>query len=148
MTLGLRNNNPLNIRRGKTLWKGEILPLKGTGGSPFCRFASIEWGIRAAFCILKTYHAKYQATCVEAIIGRWAPQSENNTAEYINGVCRLTGFGGKENLCERDWPALVRAMAMIECGALLPTDVIDAGFALYKNSPPLTPPQGGENNNP
>ena len=136
MTRGLRNNNPLNIRRVPgTHWKGEITPSpvgEGRGEAAFCRFASIEWGLRAAFCILKTYHAKYQATCVEAIIGRWAPQSENNTAEYINGVCRLTGFGGKENLCERDWPALVRAMAMIECGALLPADVIDAGFALYK----------------
>ena len=136
--LGLRNNKPLNIRRVPgTHWKGEIpqssSPSRGgREGSAFVQFASLEWGIRAAFAILQTYRRKYDATCIEAIIGRWAPSRENNTAEYINGVCRLTGFGGKERLSERDWPALVRAMAMIECGALLPADVIADGYALYE----------------
>ena len=138
MTLGLRNNNPLNIRKVPgTTWKGEIpqssSPLGGgREGSAFVQFSSMEWGIRAAFAILQTYRRKYNATCVEEIIGRWAPKTENNTAEYINGICRLTGYGGKERLSERDWPALIRAMAMIECGALLPRDVIARGYALYE----------------
>ena len=135
MTLGLRNNNPLNIRKVPgTHWKGEILPSiqGGDGGGSFVRFESIEWGIRAAFVILQTYRRKYAATCIEAIIGRWAPRNENNTAEYIKGVCRLTGYGGKERLSERDWPALIRAMAMIECGALLPQETIARGYALYE----------------
>lgn len=130
MTRGLRNNNPLNIRRVVgTVWKGQTVE---QNDPQFVQFASIEWGIRAAFAILQTYRRKYDATCIESIIGRWAPPTENNTAEYINGCCRLTGFGGKERLSERDWPELVRAMAMIECGALLPREVIADGFALYE----------------
>ena len=127
---GLRNNNPLNIRRVVgTVWKGQLVE---QNDREFVQFASREWGIRAAFVILQTYQRKHKATCVEAIIGRWAPRTENNTADYINAVCRLTGFGGKENLSERDWPQLVRAMAKIECGALLPEETIQRGFALYQ----------------
>ena len=130
MTRGLRNNNPLNIRRVVgTVWMGQQDEQKGPA---FVQFTSMAWGLRAAFCILKTYQIKYNATCVETIISRWAPSSENNTAAYIMGVCRLTGFGGKERLNERDWPKLVRAMAQIECGALLPQDVIENGFKLYQ----------------
>ena len=137
MTRGLRNNNPLNIRKMPgTHWQGEVLPSiqGGDGGGSFVRFISIEWGIRAACCILKTYQRKYQATCVEDIITRWAPASENDTAAYINGVCRLTGFGGKERLAESDWPQLLRAMVLIECGTLLPANIVEEGFQLYKQT--------------
>ena len=131
MTRGLRNNNPLNIRRiVGTVWKGQLAE---QNDPQFVQFSSMEWGIRAAFAILQTYRRKYNATCIEAIISRWAPSSENSTAKYIEGVCRLTGFGGKERLSERDWPSLIRAMAMIECGALLPVEVIARGYALYDN---------------
>ena len=129
MTRGLRNNNPLNIRRvAGTRWKGQEppsnSPLKGEDRE-FVRFSSMEWGIRAAFCILNTYRRKYKAVCVEDIITRWAPASENDTAAYINGVCRLTGFGGKERLVESDWPQLLRAMVLIECGTLLPANIVE-----------------------
>ena len=129
-TRGLRNCNPLNIRRvAGTIWKGQFVEQTD---KEFVQFESIEWGLRAALCILNTYKRKYKATCIEAIIGRWAPSSENNTAEYIQGVCRLTGFGGKERLTEKDWPTLIRAMAMIESGVLLPVEVIARGCELYK----------------
>ena len=81
---GLRNTNPLNIRRVVgTVWKGQTVE---QNDPKFVQFASLDWGIRAAFAILQTYRRKYDATCIEAIIGRWAPSTENNTAEYINGV--------------------------------------------------------------
>ena len=137
MTRGLRNNNPLNIRRvpGQR-WKGEVLPSiqGGDGGGSFVRFSSMEWGLRAAFCILETYRRKYKAVCIEDIITRWAPASENDTAAYINGVCRLTEFGGKERLAESDWPRLIRAMVLIECGTLLPANIVEEGFQLYKQT--------------
>ena len=148
---GLRNNNPLNIRRGKTPWKGEILPLKGnrplaaerlgsasdggqTGGSAFCQFETIEWGLRAAFVLLRTYSTKYRANCVRDIVSRWAPEAENQTEQYIKNVCFWTGFGGLQRLTESDWPALVRAMARQECGALLDEETIQRGFDLYRKN--------------
>jgi len=134
MTLGERNNNPLNIRKVPgTHWKGELPSIQGgdRGGS-FVRFESMEWGIRAALCILATYKRKYKATCIEDIITRWAPPSENDTQSYIKNVCRLTGFGGKERLTENEWPTLVRAMAYIESSLSLAEATIARGCELYK----------------
>ncbi len=139
MTLGERNNNPLNIRKVPgTHWKGEILPSiqGGDGGGSFVRFESMEWGIRAALCILATYKRKYNAICIEDIITRWAPPSENDTQSYIKNVCRLTGFGGKERLTENEWPTLVRAMAYIESGIMLSQEIINQSYKLYKNRKP------------
>ena len=160
--LGIRNNNPLNIRRVKgQKWKGEVPfpppsegtgeavpsegtgevealpPPKGGGGSwsgegAFVRFSSLPWGIRATFCILDTYRKKYNATCVEDIIARWAPPSENDTKRYVQTVCRLTGFGGKERLSENEWPKLVRAMATVESGATLEDRDMELGVQLYQ----------------
>ena len=130
MTRGIRNNNPLNIRRvAGTKWKGQRT--EQTDKS-FVQFESIEYGLRAAFCILDTYRRKYQDVCVEDIIARWAPPSENATSEYIRTVCRLTGFGGKERLEESQLPALVCAMAFVECGALISKETIQKGFRLFK----------------
>ena len=148
MTRGLRNCNPLNIRRvAGQHWKGEILPQRGhlpvsSGANgelatearegAFCRFASVEYGIRAAFCILETYRRKYKAVCIEDIINRWAPPSENDTRKYVETVCRLTGFGGKERLEESQLPALVYAMAFVECGAHISKETILKGYNLFK----------------
>lgn len=135
MTRGMRNNNPLNIRRvvGVT-WKGEIVsPIED---KQFVQFAGLEYGLRAAFCILRTYRNKYHAVCIEDIITRWAPPTENDTRKYISDVCTLTRFGGKERLTENEWPRLVQAMAFIESRVLLSPETINKGYKLYKNLKP------------
>ena len=132
MTRGLRNNNPLNIRRvAGTKWKGQAAEQKD---KEFVQFESLAWGIRAAFCLLETYRRKYKAVCVEDIINRWAPPSENDTRKYVETVCRLTGFGGKERLAESQLPALVHAMAFVECGALISKETIQKGYNLFKEN--------------
>jgi len=131
--IGIRNNNPLNIRVGKDKWKGQVLPQRGSGeGAVFCQFQSMEYGIRAAFCLLRTYARKYRLYSVRDIITRWAPPSENDTQSYIRHVCMMTGFGGNQRLTEKDWPRLVKAMARMECGVELEDDVIQKGFQLYR----------------
>ena len=136
MTLGERNNNPLNIRRGKTPWIGEIpqssSPRGGREGA-FVQFATLEHGIRAAYQILDTYKQKYHAVCIEDIISRWAPPSENDTEAYIRSVCTLTGFGGKERLTEAEWPALVKAMAVVESRMHLDAAILKTAYNLYLN---------------
>ena len=130
MTRGQRNNNPLNIRRVVgTCWKGSIAPQTDPD---FVQFITAEWGIRAAFCIIETYRKKYQAVCVEDIISRWAPPSENNTREYIRAVCSLTGYGEREALREKQWSRLVAAMAVIESRWQLSAEQVENGYALYK----------------
>ena len=138
VTRGIRNNNPLNIRKVPgTHWRGEVLPQRGSGEGAgdrlFVQFESLEYGIRAAFCILETYRRKYKAVCIEDIINRWAPPSENDTEKYIKNVSLWTGLGGLQRLTEEDWPKLVLAMARQECGALLSEEIINRGYELYKN---------------
>ena len=137
--LGLRNNNPLNIRKVPgTHWKGELpqssSPSRGgREGSPFCHFTTLEHGIRAAYQILDTYRRKYHAVCIEDIISRWAPPSENNTEAYIRSVCTLTGFGGRERLTETEWPALIKAMAVVESRMYLDAAILKTAYNLYQN---------------
>ena len=134
MTRGIRNCNPLNIRRvAGTHWRGEDF-YPAVHDKQFVQFRSMEWGLRAAFCLLRTYRDKYKLVCIEDIITRWAPPTENDTRKYICDCCKLTGFGGKERLTENDWPRLVKAMARIECGAILSEETIEQGYKLYKNT--------------
>ena len=137
--LGIRNNNPLNIRRVAGIkWKGELPqtppPLAGEEGRKpaFVQFTSIIWGIRAAFCLLRTYRDKYRLNCPADIIHRWAPPSENDTKRYINNVCLWSGFGGNQRLTESDWPKLLQAMARQECGIILGEEELQRGYELYK----------------
>ena len=75
---GIRNNNPLNIRRSKDQWQG--LRAQQTDAS-FCQFETLEYGWRAAFYLLtRTYYHKYRLFTIRAIISKWAPPNENLTA--------------------------------------------------------------------
>ena len=130
MTRGIRNCNPLNIRRvAGTTWKGQRAEQTD---KEFVQFESIEWGIRAAFCLLRTYSRKYHLNCITDIITRWAPPSENDTNRYICNVCRWSGFGGMQRLTESDWSLLVRAMARQETGVELSNFLIEKAFEMFK----------------
>ena len=87
---GIRNNNPLNIRRSKDQWKGLS---EQQNDRSFCQFKSLEWGWRAAFYLLtRTYYHKYRLYTIRGIISRWAPSCENDTSAYVQNVARLTGI--------------------------------------------------------
>ena len=117
---GIRNNNPLNIRRSKDKWKG-MKALQGD--AQFVQFESLEWGWRAAFYLLtRTYYHKYRLYTIRAIVTKWAPAIEHNTKAYIANVSRLTGIDPDEPLgipSEQParWQLLGAAMAIQETGA-------------------------------
>ena len=73
------------------------------------------------------------SNCIEDIISRWAPPSENDTKAYIRSVCALTGIGGKERLTETQWPALVKAMAVVESRMHLDEGILKTAYNLYLN---------------
>ena len=118
---GIRNNNPLNIRRSKDQWQGMK---KTQSDSSFCQFETFEDGWRAAFVLLtRTYYHKYR---LYTIVSKWAPPGENNTEAYIRNVARLTGIGPDEPLGipsehPARWMLLGAAMAIQENG----TEVMD-----------------------
>ena len=88
-TRGIRNNNPLNIRRGGSNWVG--LKEKQTD-KQFCQFVSMSYGFRAAFRLVYNYIRISGLKTVREIINRWAPAEENPTKVYLYFVCNQGGF--------------------------------------------------------
>ena len=130
---GIRNNNPLNIRRSGDKWQGLC---SCQNDREFFQFSGMEWGWRAAFVILcKTYYGKYKLRTIRDIVSRWAPAKENNTAAYIRHVSDYTGIGPDRVLappreCPTDWLLIGYAMAVVENGKALPAVPMLKGFAM------------------
>lgn len=108
---GIRNNNPLNIRKSNIQWRGKV----GDDGE-FEIFDTAHNGIRAAARNLRTYRQSHGLTTVAGIIGRWAPPNENDTSNYSNFVLNRTGLAPGVSLAVSDYPKLVEAMIMLENG--------------------------------
>ena len=126
---GIRNNNPLNIRIGNT-WLGE----RSNPTDPaFEEFVSIEYGLRAAFCILRRYIRRYHKNTVPEIVSTWAPASENNTQRYIDIVCKRSGISQTQQIRFEDETTmckLVEAMAFVECGQPIDGKKIEKGYSM------------------
>mgnify|MGYP001152697295 FL=1 len=85
MTRGLRNNNPGNIRLSKDKWQG--LRAVQTD-KEFFQFETMAHGYRALIRTLQNYRKLHKCQTIADFISRYAPKIENNTAGYIQRVCR------------------------------------------------------------
>ena len=122
----IRNNNPLNIRLGKSHWQG-LRKMQEDGA--FCQFDSLAYGWRAAFILLtRTYYNNYGADTIGKIISRWAPQIENDTRGYI----RLPLGSPPEHPAR--WMAVALAMAMFEGGLSDATPILPALFQAWEKN--------------
>lgn len=131
---GIRNNNPLNIRKG-CCWKGER---PNQTDKQFEQFISLEWGIRAAFKLLRNHISGFKGTrpkmnTYRKIITMWAPPSENATEEYINYVCRQcqaqpSDIIDPDNRKQMVW--LAREMAFVECGQYIDMQKFESAWDL------------------
>lgn len=131
---GIRNNNPLNIRKGSN-WKGER---PNQTDKAFEQFISLEWGIRAAFKLLRNHISGFKGTrpkmnTYRKIITMWAPPSENATEEYINYVCRQcqaqpSDIIDPDNRKQMVW--LAREMAFVECGQYIDLQKFESAWDL------------------
>lgn len=113
---GLRNNNPLNIRKNSTKWQGLA---EAQNDKSFFVFVAPEWGYRAAIRTLQNYERVHGLKTLREWIARWAPPCENDTDNYIKVVCKRTGMPAdatpritnKVVMC-----AIVEAMSFMENG--------------------------------
>ena len=132
---GIRNNNPLNIRIGNR-WKGEVtIPTD----KQFEQFIDMKWGVRAGFIILRNYILRYRLKTIPEIISRWAPDNENDTANYIKAVCKFSGFDENYQFdwwSRNDMYTLFHAMCKVENGTDIEhKDVIQGyGLAIGENA--------------
>ena len=130
---GLRNDNPLNIRHGKSQWVG--MREKQTDKS-FVQFKSRVYGYRAAFVLLRNYIGKGKDT-IGKIIAKWAPSSDgNNTQSYINYVSSTTGINASHALRwedKEDLVVIVRSMAHMESGIIEDKVLIEQAYEMANN---------------
>lgn len=111
---GIRNNNPLNIRKGNN-WVGEAV----SKDSEFETFSHHKFGFRAAAKLIKNYQTRYGLNTVALIIGRWAPPNENDTGNYARFVANQLKVGVDEpiNVHDKNQLAkLIHAMSIMEVG--------------------------------
>lgn len=101
--LGIRNNNPLNMREVGIPWNGKTGDNKG-----FTTFETPFYGIRAAANDIKNKWLNGIDT-IAALIDVWAPDSENDTAAYIASVSQKTGIPAEQKLL-----SLTQLMQVIE----------------------------------
>ena len=109
---GIRNNNPLNIRRNPAnQWQG-LRPVQAD--KLFCQFKAMKWGLRAAIKLLDNY-IRRGAQTPRQIISRWAPPSENDTASYVRKACQRAGLDPDQPvLYHKELLRLIKAMSWIE----------------------------------
>ena len=85
--LGVRLNNPGNLRPDVHPWRGQ----SGVSGG-FCQFATPAEGALALCKNLLAYSDKDDLITIRQFINRWAPPDDNNdTARYIADVSKQTG---------------------------------------------------------
>ena len=138
---GIRNNNPLNIRRSADRWQGAATTQTDKN---FVQFESMAYGYRAAWRLMQTYYRRLRRQkkrfTVETIIARWAPPNENDTTAYTRTVLMLSGLGGNENLLPPQnvqgygrLARLMEAMTVMENGirpVAVDTEAIRQGYDL------------------
>jgi hypothetical protein len=91
LPLGLRNNNPGNLRPSSGAWQGQI----GTNQN-FVVFEDISWGIRAFATNFYSSVKKHNTDTIRKYIKRYAPESENDTNTYIKYVSDSVGISADE----------------------------------------------------
>lgn len=131
MSRGLRNRNPGNIRRSGVRYKGEVRP---STDPQFKQFGSMALGYRAIFVLLDTYRIRYGLDTVRTMISRWAPPSENDTAAYIDAVCRRTGLTPDRPIDTRNRATMVplaAAISRVENGTEAVAEEVEAGWELF-----------------
>lgn len=125
---GIRNNNPLNIKIGND-WQGERVNTDGV----FEEFETMEYGLRAAFIILRKYIMKYGRNTIRKIVHSWSPDGEKVESAYMQSVSKWTGFQLDEKITYEDKTAmlfLVQGMAKVETGRVISWDVIDRAYEM------------------
>ena len=130
MTRGLRNNTPGNLRLSKDKWQG--LRAVQTDKA-FFQFETMAHGYRALIRTLQNYRKLHKCQTIADFINRYAPKIENNTAGYIQRVCRemqvpttyVPDVNDKATMC-----SFAAAISQVENGVPAIMDDIYSGWEL------------------
>ena len=127
---GLRNCNPGNIRINGDLFQGEIRPSKDKS---FKQFETMAYGYRSVFRILSNYRKNYGLDTIRKMIGRWAPENENDTDAYVKAVSDYAGIPADDPININDREQMIRivaGMSKVENGREAEMSDVIAGWNL------------------
>jgi hypothetical protein len=139
LPLGLRNNNPGNLRplSGGQKWTGEISP---DLVHDFSRFQDVAYGLRAMITSITGNIVKDGKNTIRKLITSYAPASENNTLAYINAVANYTGMSPDQVIIptRQTIEKIIRGQLNVELGAnyaakISPNDLTEAFERLSSN---------------
>lgn len=131
---GIRNNNPLNIRKGNN-WKGER---KVQTDKAFEEFETLQYGLRAGLKLIRNQISGFNGSrpkfnTIGKLIKVWAPPSENATDKYIDFVSQAVGKLPFDIIREDDQKLIcdiARAMAFVECGQWIDIEQFESAWFL------------------
>lgn len=131
---GIRNNNPLNIRKGNN-WKGER---KVQTDKAFEEFETLQYGLRAGLKLIRNQISGFNGSrpkfnTIGKLIKVWAPPSENATDKYIDFVSQAVGKQPFDIIREDDQKLIcdiARAMAFVECGQWIDIEQFESAWFL------------------
>jgi hypothetical protein len=89
--LGIRINNPGNIRATGEVWLG--MATDQSAGKGFVVYIDAIFGLRAFGIVLRNYQRHDKCATPRQIVTRWAPPAENDTEGYIAFMCSLERGG-------------------------------------------------------
>lgn len=108
-TRGIRNNNPGNIKAGKSTWFGQT----GVDEKGFCIFSNMSYGVRACMKLIRNY-IKGGTNTVSKIVTKYAPPSDNNpTSKYIDYIAYECGIGPNTVISPDNWDMLCKLVVSI-----------------------------------
>ena len=133
-SLGIRNNNPGNIKRSNDPWQG----LSDVQDDPkFFKFKTMAYGIRALARTLITYQDKYNIRTIKEVAQRYAPTTENDTVNYCMVVSEVSKTHENKILnfhTYEDLEPVIRGIIFIENGGAnkkyITQDDIDEGLRM------------------
>lgn len=125
---GIRNNNPLNIRRSTSHWMGKV---ENPTDREFEQFAEMFFGIRAGMLLLTRYVVDYKLRTLKGIVHRWAPDGDgsNNERAYREALMQR-GVTSDVQLTKEWLFGLMAAMCEVESQYALTRKTFEEAFAI------------------
>lgn len=127
-TMGLRNNNPCNLKSSKnTKWDGQI----GSDGK-FIIFESPEYGIRACAKNLKNYQHKNGLDTLRSMVYRMGPPHENDTKKYVRNLSNIVGVSPDEKInVLKHLPEIIKGIIFLENGKMPYPEKMFIGYTIF-----------------
>lgn len=111
--LAVRNNNPGNLRGSDGNFRKFDTPEEGKKAME----ADLRAKIGGSSSAMKARYGEDYTPTLESVISVYAPDSENDTAAYIETVSNATGIPAGQKLTAKDIPAVMSAMIRVEGGS-------------------------------